>query len=107
MDPALRVDLEYRCHARQHSLASVRGRIELEPRNVIRGLARRLGYDFGAHCTAVGVLPVRASVMAPDRLAFEPERRCRLSKGPGELAVTARLALVQLAPFGVCPSRRE
>jgi hypothetical protein len=55
VDPALRVDLEYRCHARQHSLASVRGRIELEPRNVIRGLARRLGDDFGAHCTAVGV----------------------------------------------------
>jgi len=77
VDPALRVDLEYRCHARQHSLASVRGRIELEPRNVIRVLPGAWATTLAPTALPSVCSQFGASVMAPDRLAFEPERRCR------------------------------
>jgi hypothetical protein len=96
VDPALRVDLLHRCHARECPPASVRARSEFEPRNVVRPLAGHMRQYFGRHGAAVHVLPVRAGVMAADRLAVEQERRDRLAEYPGELAIAARLALINL-----------
>src|SRR6266699_1333381 len=62
----------------------------------IRPLTGHMGQYFGRHGAAVHVLPVRAGGMAADRLALEQERRDRLAEYPGELAIAARLALINL-----------
>ena len=101
VDPALRVDLQHRCHAGERPPASVRGRSELEPRNVMRRLAGHTSYYVGSHAAAIRVLPVRAGVITADRLTFEAKRRSRLSECPDELAVAAGLALINLSTLGV------
>src|SRR5439155_7004897 len=55
VDPALRVDLLHRCHARECPPAAVRGRSEFEPRNVVRPLTGHMGQYFGRHGAAVHV----------------------------------------------------
>jgi hypothetical protein len=47
------------------------------------------------------VLPVRAGIVAADGLAVEQERRDRLAERPGELAIVAGLALVDLRAGGI------
>ena len=61
------------------------------------GRARR---DLADDPAAVDMLPVRAGVVASDRLAVEQERRDRLAERPGQ-AAGARLALVDLRAFGL------
>src|SRR5260370_33762849 len=87
VDPALRVDLLHRCHARERPSASVRGRSEFEPRTVVRSLAGHVRQYFGRYAAAVHVLPVPAGVMATARLAVEQERRDRLAEPSRESAV--------------------
>src|SRR2546430_16789231 len=100
VDPALRVDLLHRCHARECPPAAVRGRSEFEPRNVVRPLAGHMGQYFGRHGAAVHVLPVRAGGMVADRLAVEQERRDRLAGVASGPSIAARLSLLN---FGGLP----
>jgi len=60
--------------------------------------ARRIAGGLADDGAAVRVLPARSRVMAPDGLAVREQRRDRLTEGPCELAVGARLALVDCAP---------
>jgi hypothetical protein len=96
VDPALRVDL----------LSVVTPESVPRPRCAV---ARSLSHEMSsgllpgtcASTLAVTALPsmcspVRAGVMAADRLAVEQERRDRLAEYPGELAIAARFALINL-----------
>src|SRR5262245_19642613 len=79
----------------------MRRRVELEPGNIARRLARHVGDRLADHRAAVDVLPVRPGIVAPDGFAVEQQRRDRLAERPCELAVAAGLALVDLRSFGM------
>src|SRR5262245_43480678 len=67
-DAAHRVDALDRSRAREHAIATPRCHFELEPGNIIRRLAGRAADPFGSDAAAVDVVPVRAGVVAADRL---------------------------------------
>src|SRR6516165_10998356 len=94
MDATAGVDPLHRGDARQQARAAMRRHLELEPRNIARRLARDVGDRLADHGAAVGVLPVRSGIVAPDGFAVEQQRRDRLAERPCELAVAAGLALV-------------
>src|SRR5262249_26070189 len=75
--------------------------VQLEPGNIIRRRAGRVADHLACHGAAVRILPGRTSVMTPDRLAVEEQCCDRLSERPTELAVAARLTLVDLRPFAL------
>src|SRR5208282_3827921 len=75
--------------------------LKFKPGNVICCRARRIADNLSRHGAAVGVLPGGAGIMTSDGLASGDQRRDRLAKGPRELAIAARLALVNLCAFGM------
>src|SRR5262245_18484377 len=101
MDAALGVDPLHRRDARQQARAATRRHLELEPGNIAWRLARDVGDCLADHGAAVGVLPVRPGIVAPDGFAVEQQRRDRLAERPCELAVAAGLALVDLRALGM------
>src|SRR5262245_59904367 len=86
---------------RKDAAAAARRYFELEPGDVARGLAGRVGEHLAGDAAAVDVIPVRAGVVAADRLAVDEERRDRLAERPGELAVGAGLAVIDLRALGM------
>src|SRR5262245_66520632 len=96
MDAALGVDPLHRGDAREQARAAMGRHLELEPGNIARRLARDVGDRLADHGAAVGVLPVRPGIMAPDGFAVEQQRSDRLAESPWELAVSSGLALGQL-----------
>ena len=85
-DPAPGVDALDGGRSRQGAVAAMLDHLEFERRNVVRGHAGRAGDDLAFHGAAVGVLPIRASVMPSDRLSVEDQRGNRLAKLPGQCA---------------------
>src|SRR5882762_10586845 len=96
MAAAHRIDALHGGDARECAAAAAGDNLELEPGNILRCCARRIAGGLADDGAAVRVLPARSRVMAPDGLAVREQRRDRLTEGPGELAVGARLALVDL-----------
>ncbi len=86
---------------RQNTVAAAFDHFELEPGNVAGGRRRGAGAELADHGAAVDVLPVRPYKVAADGLAVEEKRRDGLARRPGELAVCARLAFVDLRAFGM------
>src|ERR1700716_2040595 len=70
------------------------------------------GGDLAGHRAAVGQLPGRAGIMAADNLVVRNQRRDRLPESPGQLAIIAGLAFVDLRALRMhgehdCFSRRR
>src|SRR5262249_341098 len=101
MDAAARVDPLHRRDVRQQASAAMRRHLEFEPGNVVGRLPRNVGGRFGDHGAAVGVLPGRPGIVAADGLAIEDERGDGLAEPPGEFAVIAGFAFVDLRPLGM------
>src|SRR5437870_12995264 len=90
------------CRRRTEGTAAAPGsHCELQPGNVVRDGAWGRADDLADHRAAVDVLPVRSGIMPTDRLAVQKKRRDRLAKRPGECAVGAGLAFVDLRAFGM------
>src|SRR5215510_5952811 len=89
VDAASRVDPLHRRNAGERAAAAMRRHLELEPGNVAGRLTRDVGDCLADRGAAVGVLPGRPGIVAPDGLSIEQQRRDRLAEGPGELAVVA------------------
>ena len=96
----LRVDPLYRRDAGERAAAAPRGDFELEP-GMSFGVPGRVAGGLADDGAAVHMLPVRPGVMPADGLAVRQQRRDRLTERPGELAVRACLALVDLRAFGM------
>src|SRR4029079_1872945 len=97
-DSAHRIDTLDRGRAREHTIATPRRHFELEPGHVIGTLAGRVGEHLAGDATAIGVIPVRAGVVASDRLAVEKERRNRLAECPPQPCTRARPSRARLHP---------
>src|SRR5215213_5066810 len=74
---------------------------ELQPGNVHCDLPWGGAGDLADHRAAVAVFPGRSGIMPADRLAVQKQRRDRLAKRPGECAVAAALAFINLRAFGM------
>src|SRR6516225_4518765 len=98
-DPAMSVEPLHSADICERPAAAVGHDVELEPGNVICSRTGRIAYRLASHGAAVRVLPGRTGVMPPDRLVVEYQRCDRLPEDPGELAVVAGFALVDLRAF--------
>src|ERR1700738_5380119 len=101
MNPALGVDPLHGRDARERAASAVVRHFELEPGNIVRGLAGSIARGLCTHGAAVDMLPVRSGIVTSDGLAVELQRRDRLPECPCELAVVTGLALVDLRAFRV------
>src|SRR5262249_28353300 len=97
--PAVGVEPLHSADICERPAAAVVHDVELEPGNVICCRAGRIADRLASHGAAVHVLPGRTGVMPPDRLVVEYQRCDRLPEDPGELAVVAGFALVDLRAF--------
>ena len=97
---ALGIDPLHRGHARERAASPMSGHFKLEPRDVACGFARSVAGGFGGYRTAVDVLPVGSRIMTADGLALQQQRRDRLAERPGQLAVIAGFALIDLRALG-------
>jgi hypothetical protein len=100
-DPAMGVEPLHSADICERPAAAVVHDVELEPGNVICSRAGRIADRLASHGAAVRVLPGRTGVMPPDRLVVEYQRCDRLPEDPGELAVVAGFALVDLRAFAL------
>ena len=98
---ALGVDPLHGGDAVELARALVRVHLEFEPGDIVLGCARRVGDHFGGDAAAVKQLPARARAVLAHHLAVGGERRLRRDEGPGQLAVGAGLALVELQAHGM------
>src|SRR3954447_26820386 len=96
-----RVDALRGGDAEESAAAAARGDLKLEPGDGLCVGGRCISGGLCDDRAAVHVLPIRSGVVPADRLAIEKQRRDRLAEGPGELAVRACLALIDLRAFGV------
>ena len=95
------IDPLHRGDGRQHAAAAAGGHLELEPGDVAGRRARRVADDLADHGAAVAVLPARTGIVPADGLAVGDQRRDRLAESPGELAVGAGLAFIDLRALGM------
>src|SRR3954452_21968528 len=98
---AMGVDALNRRNRREDAAAPVGRHFQFQPGNVARGGTRGVAGGLGGHGAAVGMLPVRSGIVTADRLALRQQGGDRFAKTPGELAVGAGLALVDLRALGV------
>lgn len=95
------VDALNRGNGREDAAAAVGGHSQLKPGNVGGSGTRRIAGGLGGHGAAVGMLPVRSGIVPADRLALGEQGGDRFTKSPGELAVGAGLAFIDLRALGV------
>src|SRR5664279_5282237 len=98
---ALGVDPLHCGDAGEDTAATLGNYTELEPGNIVRRSTRRAAGDLADHGAAVIVLPIRPGIMPADGLAIEQQSRDRLAERPGQFAVGAGLAFIDLRAFGV------
>jgi hypothetical protein len=95
------IDPLHRGDRGQHAAAAAGGHLELQPGDVAcrgaGGIADHLA-DDGA---AIAVLPARTGIVPADGLAVGDQGGDRLAKSPGQLAVGARLAFIDLRALGM------
>src|SRR3954467_3163674 len=96
-----RVDPLHGRRRTENTVAAPGSHSELQPGNVVRDGAWGRADDLADHRAAVAVLPVRPGIMPADRLAVRKKRRDRLAKHPGECAVGAGFAFIDLRAFGM------
>ncbi len=87
--------------AAEDAAAAPGNHVKFEPGDIVRRRARGAAGNLADHGTAVAVLPGRSGIVTADGLAFGQQCRDRLAERPGQLAVGAGLAFVDLRAFGV------
>jgi hypothetical protein len=95
------VDPLDRSHASENAAAAIGTDGEFQQGYIVPARAWSVANDLGGHRAAVDVLPIWPGVVPADGFAVQKKRCYRFAELPGEFAVRAYLALLNLRAFGM------